>query len=85
MRITKIGWTLIAFGVCAAVVTVFAPLAGEIMFGVLAVVLLVGLAEGLGGGSDSHQGHEAWAKTDTDRRRETRHRPGQGPPGPGGI
>jgi hypothetical protein len=72
MRVTKVGWALIAFAVCTAVVTAFAPFAGLVMAGVLAVVLLLALAEGMGGGSDSHQGHEAWAKTDTDRRREAR-------------
>jgi len=80
MRVTKIGWALIAFAACAAVVSLFAPTAGLVMAGVLAVALLLGLAEGMGGGSDSHQGHEAWAKTDSDRRREAR----QGP-GPGGV
>ena len=75
MRVTKIGWVLIGLVCCAAVVTVFAPLAGEIMFGVLALVLLVALADGMGGGSDSHGGHEVWEKADADRRREARQGP----------
>ena len=80
MRITRIGWALIGYAACAVVVTVFAPIAGAVMFGVLALALLLGLAEGLGGGSDAHGGHEAWARTDADRRREARHGPG-----PGGV
>jgi hypothetical protein len=84
VRVTKVGWLLIAFAAATAVVSIFEPTTGLVMAGVLAVAGLLLLAEGLGGGSDTHGGREEWAKTDADRRREVRHGPSQGP-GPGGI
>jgi hypothetical protein len=84
VRISRFGWVLLALAVAAVAVTPFAPKVGIGLAMLLAVILLAGLAEGLGGGSDSHGGHEAWARTDAERRREVRHGPGQGP-GPGGV
>ena len=81
MRVSRLGWTLIALAVATVVVTLISPGVGFALAIVLALVLLIGLAEGLGG---AHAGHESLAATDAERRREARTRPDQGP-GPGGV
>jgi hypothetical protein len=81
MRVSRFGWVLLGLAIAAVAVTPFAPTVGIGLAILLALVLLVGFAEGLGGG---HQGHEAFAQTDADRRREARHGTSQGP-GPGGV
>lgn len=70
MRLSGFGKLVIVLGVGAIVLTAFSPVAGIAVAVVVALLLLGALAEGMSGGSDGGQGHEAWARTDTDRKRE---------------
>ena len=69
MRLTLFGKGLLVALAVTAVVSVIAPTAGLVMAIVLAVAGLIGLAEGFGG-TGAEAGHEAWAKTEADRKRE---------------
>lgn len=69
MRLTLVGKGLLVALAATAVVSVIAPTAGLVMAIVLAVVGLIALAEGFGG-TGAEAGHEAWAKTEADRKQE---------------
>jgi hypothetical protein len=71
MRITKLGWVLIALLVATVVLAIVAPTAGLIAAIVLAVILLTVLSQGFLGEGSQSQVHDAWAHVEVDRKRES--------------
>jgi glyoxylate carboligase len=69
MRLTRVAKGLAVFVAATAVVSVVAPNAGLVMAIVLAAVTLFVLAEGVGS-SGPQAGHDAWARVETERKRE---------------